>query len=309
MTLFSLFACAEPDPVAIPDPLPDTFDCAAMPDEAQPERILEGARGYKGLAFDLDGNIVGWDENALIKSDYEGNWEVFLPGLEDPEQMLTLPDGDLVVTTSFSDGSILRISPDGGTTRLASNVYAYSVIQGPDEMLYGAGWEGVFRVHPRRGDVTTLKKTSFDDISFRAMAFSLDHSRLYMGAVDDRGRIFYWDLDEDLEPMGDLKVFAEGVGRGWHDGLVLDSCGYMYVVEYESNALYRISPDGSDVRTLVEWSRERDFGHGLVWGTGEDGWRADAVYLPSPNDGSVVKEIVLGVPGPGWTGELSNGPD
>jgi glucose/arabinose dehydrogenase len=298
--LLTLLACGQPEPAPAPDAPGETFDCASLP-EPGGEIELDGPRGYKGLTFDLSGNLVGWDENALIKSTRDGDWSVFLPGLEDPEQMLTLPNGDLVVTSSWGAGNMTRVSPSGGTSRIASGLLAYSVVRGPDGMLWGAGWDGAYRVHPQSGDVDTLVTTSFDDdLSYRTVGFF--EGELYLGTVDDDGRVFRWPLGDDDLPEGDPILYAEGVGGGWHDGLVFDVCGNMYVTEYESAALYRVSPDG-EVTTLVQWS-EREFGHGLVWGTGQDGWRADALYLPKPNKGAVVTEIVLGVPGPNWEGEL-----
>ncbi len=294
-------ACAPESPDGDPadpgPPDPYDFDCASLPDTLAAETTIEGARAYKGLAFDHEGNIVGSDESSLIKSSYRGDWRVFVPGVGAVEGMVYLPDGDLIVTTSWDDGHMRRIAPSGGTTVLVHGLNAYSVVLGPDGLLYAAGWDGAYRVDPDTGDVDTLMETGYSaPWSARTLAFSAQLDRLYIGTVDDDGRIFYWDLDEDLEPVGEAQLFVSGVGNGWHDGLGMDICGNLWAVDFESASLYRISPQG-DIRTMVDWSENaRQFGHGLAWGSGVGGWRSDALYLPVPEAGNTVKEVVVGVP-------------
>jgi hypothetical protein len=227
------------DPTDPSPPDPGDHDCASLPDTLPAETTIEGARAYKGLAFDNDGDIVGNDEASLIKSSYSGDWRVFVPGVGTVEGMVYLPDGYLIVTTSWDDGHMRRIAPSGGITVLVHGLNAYSVVLGPDGLLYAAGWDGAFRVDPDTGEVDTLMETGHSaPWSARTLAFSAQLDRLYIGTVDDDGRIFYWDLDEDLEPIGEPRVFVSGVG----------------------------------------------------------GWRSDALYLPVPEAGNVVKEVVVGVP-------------
>ncbi len=293
--LLCLAACA---PTTDGDPAPDPpdFDCSSLPDALPPESIVEGARAYKGLAFDADGDLFGSDGSSLIRTSSSGQWDVFLPGVGEVEGMTFLPGGDLVVTTSWDDGAMRRITPQGGVTALAEPG-AYSVIAGPDAMLWAAGWEGAWRIDPDSGEVDTLLETGWDDPwSARTLAFSRSLKRLYIGTVDDQGRIFYLELDDDLEPVGGPQLFVSGVGNGWHDGLGMDVCGNLWAVDYESASLYRVSPDG-EVDRMVDWSDDREqFGHGLTWGPETGGWRSDALYLPVPEAGNTVKEVVVGVP-------------
>lgn len=301
--LVALIGCPSarvPSPEPIPDPSPDPndFDCASLPDTLDSERTLEGARGYKGLTFDAAGLIVGSDTSSLIEASPDGDWGVFLPGIGEVEGMATLPDGDLVVTTSWDDGALRRLTPEGGVHTLVGGLGAYSVQVGPDGALWAAGWEGAWRVDPLTGDIQTLLETDWDaPWSARTLAFSRSLKRLYVGTVDDQGRIFYLDLDDDLQPTGEPQVFVSGVGNGWHDGLGMDVCGNLWAVDYESASLYRVSPEG-EIDRMFDWSDDREqFGHGLVWAPEGSDWRTDALYLPVPEAGSVVKEVVIGVPG------------
>ncbi len=285
------------DPNPDPGPNPIDFDCSTAPDTLPAETTVEGARAYKGLAFGSDGKIVGSDTSSLIKSSRDGDWSVFLPGVGEVEGMVYLPDGDLIVTTSWDNGNMRRITPQGGISIVAAGLGAYSVIYGPDGQLYAAGWDGAWRVDPDSGSVDTLISAGWDDPwSPRTLAFNADLSRLYIGTVDDQGRIFYFDLDSDMRPVGDPKVFVSGVGSGWHDGMGMDICGNLWAVEFESSSLYRISPEGT-IEKMVDWSsNESQFGHGLAWGNGIGDWRSDALYFPVPEGGQRVKEIVIGVP-------------
>ncbi len=90
----------------------------------------------------------------------------------------------------------------------------------------------------------------------------------------------------------------------------MDLCGYLYVADYSSSALYRVSPSG-----VVQELLDRDglfvsaYGHGMDWGPDGFGWRHDAVYLSQPYNGNRVMEVVLGVPSRHWPARAINLPD
>jgi hypothetical protein len=64
--------------------------------------------------------------------------------------------------------------------------------------------------------------------------------------------------------------------------------------EFDSSGIYRVRTDGT-VETLVR-PRQQTYGHGVEWGRGFGGWRADAFYQPQPYDGYTVREVVVGLP-------------
>lgn len=276
----------EPDPVE--------YDCAALPDFNLGDATLAEARAYHGITFDDDGHLIGWDgRNALVKSTYDGTREVFVPGLRGVEGMDRLPDGDWVVADSAS-ASLLRVTADGGTETLASNVgYVYGVTVGPDQMLYVADG-GVHRVDPATGEKTTLWQMMPGRVSAHVVNFNLDSTVMYIGTIG-RGDVYGVELDVDLQPLGDPEVYFSGVGTGWHDAMGVDACGNLYVPDYYSAGFYRVSPDGT-VTSLVEAGELRAYGHGAVWGSGIGGWRTDAIYQPQPYGGNTVREVVVGVP-------------
>ncbi len=290
----------------------DVFDCTTVPASPEPETILEGVSGYKGLAFDDAGHIVGSDGVSLIKATRDGDWSVWIPAAGEVEGLAYLSDGDLISTYGYGAGEIRRYTPEGGQSVVVGGLANYAVVVAPNDRIYAAGWNGAFAIDPDSGAYTELFTGSEGlppGVSPRILEFSRDYEQLFIGTIDNRGRVFVVDLDDDYMPVGQPQVFAEGLGRGWHDGLGIDICGQVYAVDYDSRSLYRASADGGEVTTLVDWSSApRTVAHGLVFGTGSDGWRSDAIYLPEPENGNRVKEIVIGVPGQRWTGELVNGP-
>jgi len=291
----------------------EVFDCAKAPALPEAETIIEGARGHKGLAFDAEGHIVGSDGSSLIKATYDGEQTVWIPGESELEQLDYLSGGDLVSTNGYGAGLVKRYTPEGGETVLASGLDCYSIIAAPNDMLFCAGWNGAYTIDPDSGEYTQFLTDGEPDfprgVSARTLAFSRDFSELYIGTIDNSGRIYTLGLDKDYIPTGKPEVFAEGLGRGWHDGLDIDVCGNVYAVDYATSSLYRASSDGATVTTLADWSGPGGtFGHGLEFGGGLGGWRADAIYLPMPTGDKQVKEIVIGIPGNMWAGEVLNAP-
>ena len=134
--------------------------------------------------------------------------------------------------------------------------------------------------------------------------FDLDYTKMYIGTFGgSQGRIYVVELDANLDPISGPEVFVSGVGTGaYHDTLGVDLCGYLYVADYSTSAMFRISP-GGDVQTLLQAQGllSSEYVHGMTWGTGEDGWLDDAIYLTQPYNGNTVMEVVIGVPSRHWT--------
>jgi hypothetical protein len=282
-----------------------TFDCATAPTSAGLETIIPGAVGYHGLAIDPSGLIVGSDGTSLIKSDYAGNWSLWLPGLGGVEQLAYMTNGDLAYAL-LSDGGIHTATPAGGQSLLASNQNAYGVIIGPNGQVWTAGWNGtVDRIRPGTGVVTTIANIPTD--SPHSIGFNLDYSKLYIGTVGS-GAFYVQDLDAGLNPVGAPTVFT-WVGGGWHDAVAVDICGYIYVPDYWNTGLYRVDPTTGVSILYADWSSNSSYyGHGAIWGTGIGGWRDDALYVPMPYGGYQVREVLIGVPGRDWPGTAINLP-
>lgn len=269
------------------------YDCAALPAIPVEDNELVEPRAYHDVAFDESGRIIGWDGRAsLTRTTYDGDFEIFSPGFNSVQGMDRLRDGTYVVGDDASQ-NLWRVADDGTKTVLAGGIGpVYGVMVGPDGNIYYASNMSVFRVAPDTGANEEL--LTFDRWETpRAVTFSLDNATMYIATIG-RGRVYSVPLDASLTPTGEPTVFASGVGDSWHDGIGIDACGNLYVPEYATAGLYKITPEGTV--TPVYAGRLTPYGHGIEWGSGYGGWRADAIYLPQPYDRNTVREIVLGVP-------------
>jgi hypothetical protein len=168
------------------------------------------------------------------------------------------------------------------------------VTVGPDGLVYAATWTTIERYDPDTGQHVTV----LDDpaVSPYVLEFSPDHRKMYVGTIWAEGSVWALDLDAGLLPVGPPVLFAT-IGdseKQLHDALGVDACGNVYVAEFYTNNLYRISPEG-EIALFVDYTAT-DYGHGLEWGSGIGGWRSDALYVPQPYDDNRVTELVIGVP-------------
>lgn len=275
-----------------------SFDCSNIPDAPLEINQMEVVgvdthpSGYHDVAFDRLGWIAGHNTHSLIRANREMEVQVMSSAIGGAEGMEYLPDGRLIVATT-DDKGIVAISPDGGLVTLAQDHRdAFSIVLGPDGMIYSANNDKVVRIDPDTG-ATENYLTSVS--SARVLNFSPDFSLLY---VADRGEnVYVADLDGDLNPVGAPRHFATLPGSIYQDGMAVDVCGNLYVPKWPET-LYRITPDGT-VSIYHHWADAAKYGHGLKWGSGIGGFRKDALYSPQPwNDGQyTVVEVVVGVPG------------
>lgn len=284
------------------------FDCATVPPFPTSVTVLDGPRGYHDVAFTEDGYLLGSDGSNLLAVTRDGSdTNIVVPNLGMIQGMDWLPDGDLAVASS-ANGAILRVAANGSTTTIASDIDAYGLVLGPDDKLYAANDRDIWRIDPTNGQKTKILDRGFLGWGARSIQFSQDATRLYIGtSTGFGGHVYYLDLDANLDPIGAPIELASGVGMGmYHDGMGVDVCGYLYVPDYDRSALFRISPDGTIVQTLLDTAID-EYGHGLEWGNGEGGFRTDALYQPLPYGGNGVIEVVIGVPRV-WAGDVINKP-
>lgn len=241
--------------------------------------------------------MIGWDGSSLVKVTYDDEVRAFVPGLSNVEQMARLPDGDIVAADSTGK-RLFRIAPDGSTSTLTGDAGSvYGVLLGPDGQIYTANERSILRVDPDSGDAQQYLSLPAD-IRPHAMTFDRDCSHLFVAtAADydggDTGWLYVVDLDAEYNPIGAARPFAQA-GNRWQDSATMDACGNLYVAEFGTRGLFRISPTG-EVSELYSQSRGK-YGHGVRWGNGIGGWREDAIYLPQPYDKRTVRELVIGVP-------------
>jgi streptogramin lyase len=287
-------------------------DCAAAPTTAISTQILPGARGYHGLAIDENGLIWGLDQGGTLRrSTYDGSWTPFVSNLW-AEQIAFAPDGDLHMA---SFGTILTVTPSAQLQTLNGQVGGYGLRMGPDGKVWVADSDGVRRVDPTTGaaEVVSLMPPA-EDGGFGSQAHSFDFNRsftrLVVGTIGSEGQIRAVDLDENFNALGDLEPYVdvEPFGSVWIDGIAFDACGNFYAPNYSSSQLFKVTPDGQS-SVFVDWSfNSSHYGHGVIFGNDKFGFRQDALYLPMPYNANTVMEVVVGIPGREYEGEVLNGP-
>lgn len=278
-----------------------TYDCSTVPVQPVSTREMPGATGYHDLAFTAEGRVLGSSRfnRDLMVADAYGASSVFVPQIGEIEQMVWLPDGDLAVASTIE--GIVRVAATGGRVPIQGDIRPYGLILGPDGLLYAADQARIVRVDPTTGATEVLlAEGTLPAGSPRVIAFDLAYERMFIGTRGgSQGRIYVVDLDATYTPSGPPRVFASGVGTGdYHDAIGVDLCGYLYVPDYTTSTLWRITPQATIVQAFEVSTGliNSDYPHGVAWGSGVGGWRDDAIYVPMPYRQNKVREIVVGVP-------------
>jgi hypothetical protein len=282
-------------------PTEPMIDCSQVPDKPIMVQELNGPKAYHDIAFDKDGYLIGNNNEDLVMTALGGKPQLLLAGVGTLQGFDQALNGDLyAVASSFEkfNTTLERITPEGGQeTVIEVSNGAYGERIGPDGFIYVASREAIFRVDPATNK-TTLVPSDVEGWAPRVMDYSPDKKKLYVGTLGD-GDVYAYDLDENGKTKGYPKKFAEKVGDGYHDGLGVDACGNVYVADYYTSALYRITPEGK-VSLYQDWKGTgfdtSDYGHGMEWGSGFGGYEKTSLYLPQPYDDNTVVRVDVGVP-------------
>jgi len=153
-------------------------------------------------------------------------------------------------------------------------------------------------------------------VSLDGIGFSPDYKRLYIDT--ELGYLSYLPVKEDGTP-GEYVVMANlGAANGSQtqggpamlDGLTVDECGNIYVVQM-TGTIWRVSPDSTESNPKFEkvvsiaptTSTSSPGGPGggvnffaVNFGSGVGGWKADALYIMNMM-ADCVYEVVIGVNG------------
>jgi hypothetical protein len=268
----------------------DTWDCDALPSAPVTSETVTGAAGYHDLAFDDDGHMVGFDGFDLVRTTVSGPPEVLVSGMSWVQGMDYLPDGDLVAATDTY--GLARITPTGTVTSIAPGLSSlYDLIVGPDGMVYCADNSNLYRVDPSDGTYDVIAS----GIGARGVEFSPDLTRMYITSGSGYGYIYVAYLDDELNLIDSPSLFTTISGGGtWLDGIAVDACDNLWIPNYNTTNLYRISTEGA-VYTFYDWPDVTLYGHGIKWGSGVGGWDDMSVFLPQPYNGYTVVRFGVGV--------------
>lgn len=275
----------------------ETFDPLTMCDNlpAGPFQLtkLQGPLASEDLAFTSDGKLVGSDDNAIFKSEYNKPPKPFVPNFQFRAGLRYLPNGHLIVCDD-TRGELVRVDPTGTKHPVLTGLsYPNGLEVDLNGFVYFTEHDAnqVWRVDPYSGDKTLLT----DKIaSPNGVAFSPDYSRLYLGGFNGDPTVYVMNISPNGTP-GKLVPLAS-VGSGWHDGIAVDACGNIYLADYEATQIWRMDANGENGEVIIDGSViDGTYLPNLQWGTGVGGWDAMSIYLPDGwNKG--VFEVWLGVP-------------
>ncbi len=291
-------ACAPPTtvpgtpPVDTDVPTPEPVDCSIAPDVYEVGPLLEAPRANRSITIDGE-RMVGWDAPSLIEATSPTEASVFVPQITAYGGMAFLDDGRFVVSEHLGNENVLMIPPGGGQTVLASGLRAYGLILDAEERIYAvSAYDAIYRF--TADDPTLETWLELDPTVLPRLAdFSPGMERFYLGTRDEAGTIWAVDLDDDQNPVGEPWVFANT--PGWfHDMLVVDACGNLYVTAFHGSDVYRITPDG-EVIVLATLAPEQHV-HGGAWGEGIGAWDDRTLYVTHPNLENRVSAWSLGIP-------------
>jgi sugar lactone lactonase YvrE len=170
------------------------------------------------------------------------------------------------------------------------------VVVALDGMVYmGGGARRIDRVDPDTGVSETIYSGGE---TIDGIGFSPDYRTLYF--LHEKGTVYQMPIAEDgtVGTATVLTTISSGtVGPGGGlDGLTVDECGNLYVVEMSGN-LWRVTPGGQKEKAItITGSTMGPLLNAVNFGSGAGGWKADALYLISMGKGEVY-EVEIGVRG------------
>jgi len=272
------------------------FDCDNISDGPFELTKLNGPIASEDLAFDDAGNLVGSNDNAIFKSPYSGDPQVWVPNIEFRAGLRFLPTGDLVVNND-EWGQLLRIEPDGTINVVLSNL-AY-----PNGLaVHMDGWvvvtehdaKRVLKVKPYDGTSTIINQGTIKNPN--GAAFNPDYSLLYIGGFSGVGTIYAFPVSPEGE-VGEVFNWKQDVGTGWLDGIGVDLCGNVYIADYYATKVFRFDHTGGNQTTVMQGQGGANtYLPNMQWGSGLGGWDSTKVYLPDGWEKDVF-EVDMGVPG------------
>jgi hypothetical protein len=284
----------EIDVVEPPEPDPNPVDCANIPEGPFELVKLDGPLASEDLAFDRAGHLIGSNDNAIFKTLYDSQPQVFVPNISFRAGLRYLPSGQLIVCNNHT-GELVRIDQDGIQHVVLSGLsYPNGVTVDLDGWVYFTEHDNqqVRRVHPYTGEYTILTN---EIGSPNGLTFSPDYRTLYIGGFNGEGTVYAMSISPDGVP-GKLVAWATNVGTGWLDGMATDACGNIYIADYGATVIYRISPDGQTKEKVISGAGfSNAYLPNMQWGSGIGGWDPLKLYLPDGwNKG--VFEAHIGVP-------------
>ncbi len=274
----------------------DAFDCASIPSgpfDATPVFDQPPFSGSEDIAFDGQGNLVGRDGQEVAVVDADGR-ATALAQLQTPTYGVRYRrNGDLLLA-AFQAQRILRITPQGDVSDFASNVGGVNGLYPDfDDNVWFTNFQSVERIDAQGNRDVIVSGAAASGAN--GIVFDPDRSILFFTGYN-AGEIRSVEIDANGDP-GQSSTVTTILGTA-PDGLALDVCGNLYVVDQQGEQIYRVFLDDrgaaiGDAEALLADPTPTNIAN-AQFGAGP-GWNADSLYAAG-NPGTVY-EIPVGVPG------------
>lgn len=253
------------------------LDCSVLPPVPAPFITMNQYDTSEDFDFDGSGYLCTVLNQNLACRDQSGDQRLVSPNIAATTAgTRVLPTGDWVVAAPSNETLILIDGVTGGQTVLASGLqYPNGVEVDADNMVYVAE-HNAGRV--RQIDAYTGEQWPVANgmTAPNGVILSPDGNTLYVGSFGG-GLIYAVDRLGPHEWDQWRVLFDPASGDGGFDGINVDACGNVYITEYTTGRIYRITPDGSQTDIVVDlpsgWIPN------LRWGPDIGGWRSDILYV------------------------------
>jgi len=289
------------------------FDCTSLPTSLPYDsRQIDGSATAEDLDVDNDGYIIGSDRLNLYRSNVDGDLDMILPNVGNPQAIVVMPSDDIVFYPET--GQLERLDPDGDRHVVTTGIYMPYGDATADGFVYGSsysfthdGGNYIVRIDPFENEVEEILE--WEDDYIWGITFNEDYTALYVspiqgfdGYIEGPTRIWKVNLDDSGYVDGDPELFVEFTGdTSWTEGLAVDVCGNVYASL--GTKIMRVAKDGKSYEEI--WVGDAKWGgraiSGLAFGRkGKGGTDPLKLYASNPY-GKYAIEIDAGVPGKsGW---------
>jgi gluconolactonase len=274
----------------------EPFDCSApWPTAPISLTTLTGFSTSEDFDIDGDGYAASIVNSNLVGKDLYGNTKVIAPNVANSTAgTRVLSTGDWVIA-DVGNGAITLVDASTGGKSLVLAGLAYPnglEIDADDNVYIGENnADRVIRVNAYNPADIEVVAVGLSEPN--GVILSPDGQTLYVGSFGG-GKIYAVDRNPAGGWMPFRVLYDPVGGDGGFDGINVDICGNVYITEFTTGHVYRISPDG--LQTALVADLPSFWIPNLRWGLGDAGWDADTLYVADRDQGRLFA-IEVGIPG------------
>lgn len=255
-------------------------DCTILPGLPVNFTAYEAFDTSEDFDLDGDGYMCSNHNGNLACRNFNGDTKIISPGIGSTAGIRILPDGNWVVN-DVGSGALVHIDAvTGGRTTVASGInYPNGLEVSADGRWAFIGENGADKVRQIEIATGTQYIAAQGLAAPNGVILSPDEQTLYAGSFGG-GVIYAVDRISETEWDNPRVLFDPGGPDGGFDGINVDICGNVYITEFTTGRIYRLTDDGGlgngTVAELPEsWIPNMRWGHDI------GGWDSSTLYVSS----------------------------